>query len=442
MELKGTGTISVASLSVTTIDFGSQRVTATSGVQPVIITNTGQAKLEITELIFSNGVFTLSAPLPLPTPTQKLEIAAGEQRALSVTFTPSTLGVTEGKLFIISNAFTPAAPLTLKGKGVDGQMSLDPTVVDASFAGVEVGGSGAQKIVTLTNSGEASLEIKSVGSPTNNSFNVSGLPVGLVLQPGAQWPFTVTFTPTRRGYVSASTVIGSDAKLNPSFSLALEGTGVAAALELQPKIINFGKSNVQVATTQDISIKNAGERDLYVSNISFVDTPTGGAGAALDFTVVGTSFPVVVKPGESKLVQLRFTPRIIGSRQAKAIVYTNDTDTANVSEAVLMVRAPRRGWSCRRSDLDQGVLKFGNVLVGNPSTPRLLKVTNKGSGPLTLTSMTLGGADATAYILTPPALPLSLQPEASTEMLRVAEAGLGAAVLGPAGDAARTTRTR
>ena len=414
VALEGNGTIAVASLSVAILDFASQRVTVTSGVQPVIITNTGAAQLEITEFIFSNSAFAVSAPLPLPTPAAPLRIAAGEQKAVSVTFTPSTLGATEGKLFIISNAFTPAAPLTLKGIGVDGQMSLDPSVV--TFAGIEVGGSGAQKIVKITNSGEASLEIKSVAVPTGGAFSVSGLPVGLVLQPGAEWPFTVTFTPVRRGYVSASAVIGSDAKMNPSFSLALEGTGVAAALELQPKIINFGSSNVQVSTTQDISIKNAGERDLYVSNIAFVDTASGGAGAALDFSVVGTAFPLVVKPGESKLVQLRFNPRVIGSRQAKAVVYTNDADPANISEAVLIGNGTSPRLELSSVHLDAGVLKFGNVLVGTPSTARLLKVTNRGTGPLTLTSVALGGADAASFILTPPSLPLTLQPEASTEV--------------------------
>jgi len=416
VDLTGTGTISVASLSVTEIDFGSQRVTATSGVQPVIITNTGQARLEITEIIFSNPAFTLSAPLPLPTPARKLEIAAGEQKALSVTFTPSTLGATEGKLFIISNAFTPAPALTLKGKGVDGQMSLDPSVVDSSFAGVEVGGSGAQKIVTLTNSGEASLTILGVGAPTNNSFSVSGLPEGLVLQPGAQWPFTVTFTPTRRGYVSASTVIASDARMNPSFSLALEGTGVAAALDLQPKVVSFPSSNVGVATTQNISIKNAGERDLYVANIVFLDTATGAPGAALDFTAQGTTFPLVVAPGQSTLVPLTFKPRAAGGRQAEAVVLTNDTDPANVSRATLTGVGTSPTLELSSTYLDNGVLKFGNVLVGTPSSPRTLKVTNRGNGPLTLSAMSLGGADAAAYILTPPTLPLTLQPGSSTEI--------------------------
>ncbi|HEX8438983.1 choice-of-anchor D domain-containing protein, partial [Archangium sp.] len=314
--LQGNGTVSALSLSVAALDFGTQRVRETSGAQPVVFSNVGKAELEISDLLFSDAVFAISPALPLP-----LKIPAGQSKVVSVTFTPKALGVVSGKLYIISDAFETPAPLELKGKGADGQLSLTPSFL--SFGGVEVGTLGTQLAVTLSNTGEYPLTLTEVVKPTEASFSISGLTPGLVLDPGEQRPFTVTFAPTKRGYLADTVVIKSDARLKPSYSLAVSGTGMAPAVELLPKDINFGKSNVGGTTSQGLAIKNVGERDLYVSNISFAEVASGAPGAALDFTTE-VLLPLVVKPGESTLVSLKFTPRAVGLRQARVIVYTND----------------------------------------------------------------------------------------------------------------------
>jgi MYXO-CTERM domain-containing protein len=407
--LEGNGTISEATLAVAEIDFGPQRVRRASGAQPLIITNTGKAELEISQLTFSrNDIFSITSPNPLPTPANPLRIPAGEQQAISMNFTPNTLGTVEGRLFIISNAFVPAPNLTLKGLGVDGQMSLTPSVV-RFVEGVQVGGAGSQLSVSLRNSGGSTLTITGVRAPENRAFSVSGLQPGLMLQPGDSWPFTVTFAPTARGYVASSTIIESDAVMNPAFSLALEGTGVAAAVELLPSLVSFGKSNVGVPTTQDISIKNVGEKDLYISNVSFTDFAGDPPGAALEYSVSGTTFPQTVEPGKSILVNLRFNPRVVGMRRARANVFTNAQTQAATAELYGEGTSPSLRLSSPRLD-------FGNVLVGKPSAPRPLTLTNTGSGPLTLQKLTPGGVDMAAFTITAPTLPLTLQPEASVEV--------------------------
>jgi len=410
VTLSGTGTVAKIELSPVALAFGEQRVQHVSGVQPVIVTNRGAAELQITQIIFSNPVFTITAP-DLPTEGNPLRIGAGEQKALSVVFNPSTLGATAGKLFIISNAFTPAAPMDLTGSGVDGQMSVTPSSV--AFGQADVGGTGVQQSVTLKNVGRYPLTILTVHPTLDPAFAVSGLPDGLVLQPNDTWPFTVTFAPRQRGYVSTSAVIESDAVTNTLLNLAMAGTGVAAAVELQPQDINFGKSNVAVSVTQDISIKNVGEKDLAVSNIAFEDAAGGAAGAALDYSLdTGVTLPLVVAPGQSTLVRLKFTPRAVGQREAKAKVYTND----RVAEANLMGVGTSPKLELTVDGQAVSRLEFGNVLVGNPSTPTVLRITNTGTGPLTLSTMAVGGADATAFIITPPMLPITLQQGAFTEV--------------------------
>ncbi|WP_158501504.1 choice-of-anchor D domain-containing protein [Vitiosangium sp. GDMCC 1.1324] len=405
VALQGNGTISEVQLSTTALDFGSQRVTVPSDSRSVTIKNPGKAELEITRFKLSSG-FSL-APLPGGMP---LKIPAGQQETVDVTFTPTTLGPVEGTLDITSNAYTPAPSLALKGKGVDGRLGLTPSSGTIDLGLVDVGGPGTQKTVTLTNTGDATLMITRLTPPSNAAFTISGLNIGTSLTPGESVSFTATFKPVTRGFVSTQAAIGCDSVMNPNLNFTLQGTGVAAAVQLLPEVVNFGKSNVGVSTTQSMSIKNVGERQLYVSNISFADDPAGAKGAALDYSVdASVVFPLLVEAGESTIVQLKFNPRAVGQRQAKAIVYTND----KAAEGSLVGEGTSPNLHLSSPSLD-----FGNVLVGRPSSPRILKLTNTGDGPLTLSagSITLGGKDVAVFTLTPPALPLTLLPEASTEV--------------------------
>ncbi|OJT25842.1 hypothetical protein BO221_08330 [Archangium sp. Cb G35] len=384
------------------LDFGKQPVTVVSEPLSLMIRNSGTAELEITRFIHPS-VFSIS---PSPTESAPLRIGVGQMVPVYVSFTPRTLGMVEGRLDIISNAVTAAPSVSLKGIGIDGRMSLTPSSL--SFSGVDVGAPGVARSVTLTNSGEYKLTVTGVDPPEDAAFTVSGLPPGTVLQPGEDRPFTVTFKPVRRGYAGASTVIRSDSVLNPTLHLSMDGTGLAAAVEVLPADLSFGRANVGVPTSQNLSIKNTGERELYVSNIAFVDAPAGAPGAALDFGVGGSvTFPLAVKPSESVLVPILFTPQALGLRQARAIVYTNDK--------AVEVNLQGEGTSPVLKLSSPG-LEFGSVRVGSPSAPRVLRLTNTGTGVLTVRSLVVGGADVASFLLTSPALPFSLVPGATSEI--------------------------
>jgi uncharacterized protein (TIGR03382 family) len=410
VELNGNGIVSKVKLSAAEIDFAEQRVGHESGVQPLIITNSGAAELQLTQIIFSEASFRLATAPPTA------GIPAGGQVALPVIFDPKTLGPAEGLLYIISNAFEPAVPVQLKGTAVDGQMTATPSAV--SFGTAEVGGAEVQQTVKLVNTGSYTLRITKVNPPLNGAFTIAGLPDNLVLQKGGEWFFTVTFKPNTRGFVSTSAIIESDAVTNPLLNLTLSGTGVAAAMELQPQDLNFGNANQGVSVTQDLSVKNIGEKDLSVSTIAFADKETGPQGASLDFSLDGVTLPLVVKPGDSSLVRLKFSPRAIGERSARAIVFSNakNKPPGKELEAGLVGNgtSPQVALSVDGEPVSR--LDFGNVLVGNPSIPITLRITNKGNGPLSLSGMSLGGADASAFILAPSTLSVTLQPQGFAEV--------------------------
>jgi hypothetical protein len=254
--------------------------------------------------------------------------------------------------------------------------------------------------VKIINDGFASLTINGVTPPEDKSFSVSGLPTDggtLTLASKSVWPFTVTFKPTRRGSFFSSTVIKSDSFTLPMLPLPVSGTGVAAAVVLVPEQVPFGQSNVGTTTGKTVGINNVGERPLYVSGIAFTDMEGNDGGTALDFKA-GMSFPQTVDAGATITVPMEFTPRAVGPREAQAIIYSN-ARTADGGHAVAHL------WGEGTVPgllLEPTSLNFGDVLLGSPSEATL-KLTNTGSGPLTVRSITLSGPDMASFTLaTPP----------------------------------------
>ena len=412
VDLLGNGTISEATTSVAALDFHSQRVGTKSDALAVTIRNPGQADLEISDFILPSACgITLPAGEKMP-----LTIRGGQQVAVYVTFTPNRLGLMEGQMEIISNAYTPAKPVTLKGIGIDGRLILMPAGTSAvDFGSVDLKSSGKQMTVTISNAGDAPLKITSLTPPENKAFSVSGLNLGTQLGVTESVSFTVTFKPEVLNFASGNVIIGSDSVTNPALYVTLQGTGVAPAVDVQPDTgVVFGKSNVGVTSTQSITITNVGlgDRQLYVANIDFADVADGPAGAARDFSVdSAVEFPVLLSKGQSQVIPLKFTPGAVGGRRAKAIVYTNDK---NVD-----VRLQGEGTSpnlvLSSPELKDGVLEFGNVLV-NSSAPSVLTLTNTGDGPLKLEKLTTLGPDAASFGVASRTLPVTLDVGASIQV--------------------------
>ncbi|WP_224365436.1 choice-of-anchor D domain-containing protein [Hyalangium versicolor] len=402
-ESREVGDSSQLQWSTSSIDFGASRVFQPSDVRLVKITNTGSAQLAIFQFTFSQGAFTLVAPPP-PSPAEPLRLAPGDQVFLSLQFTPTAVGTALGNLSVISNASEEPVPLGLKGAGLDGRMIATPSTV--SFGEVEVGGMGKQQTVLVENVGTYPLEIGQVVSPADAAFTLSGLPSRLKLQPGGSWPVTVTFAPVRRGSVASTLLLATDSLTSPLLTLSLSGTGVAAEVALLDPVLEFGSASVGGSVTQDLAIKNVGDTDLVVFDLSFEDEKGGPVGVALDFSRDAV-FPVVLLRKESLRIPVKFSPQAEGSRTAQALVATN----AGVVEGVL-----HGVGTSPRVEVSTSQLAFGNVQVSSFSTPQVITLTNTGTAPLLVRALAMGGEDAAAFTLTAPSLPVTLPPGSAMDV--------------------------
>jgi hypothetical protein len=103
----------VASLSATTLGFGSVNTGSTGPAQSVTVTNTGAATLQLSSITFSSSEFVSAGG----TCTVASTLAVGANCTVSVSFRPTVAGVRSGTLSIASNASASASVVSLAGTG-------------------------------------------------------------------------------------------------------------------------------------------------------------------------------------------------------------------------------------------------------------------------------------------------------------------------------------
>ncbi len=113
VNLSGTGIAATFILGIapTSLTFGNVATGTSSAAQNVVITNNGNSNVIISQITLTGAGYTMTggaAPVTL-TPTQGI--------TLSVQFGPTTAGLVNGNISIVSNAGGSPAPVSLTGTG-------------------------------------------------------------------------------------------------------------------------------------------------------------------------------------------------------------------------------------------------------------------------------------------------------------------------------------
>ena len=134
--------------------------------------------------------------------------------------------------------------------------ALSASPASVSFGNVSVGSSSNQSL-TITNSGGTAATI-SQATATGTGFNLSGVALPVTLNPADSVTFTATFAPTATGSALGSASFTS-AQLSSTFSVSMNGTGVAVA----PSIITQPASiSILTGQTATFSVTASGTAPL------------------------------------------------------------------------------------------------------------------------------------------------------------------------------------
>lgn len=252
-----------ASVSASSLSFGSQYVSYSSPAQILTLNNSGIGHLRI-DGIATGGDFAQTndcAGL----------LAEGATCRISVTFKPTAVGGRNGTLTVTSNdSQHPSLTVPLNGTGMAAPIaSLSATSLN--FSALKVGATSLAQTLTLSNRGTGSLTISGINLSSSDFAQTNRCPAAL--SGGQSCTIQVTFKPTAGGARTGTLNVVSNDPARATLSVGLSGTGlVPPAAPANPKVscssflIFFANCKM---TWSDASSDEQGFRVQYATNSAF-----------------------------------------------------------------------------------------------------------------------------------------------------------------------------
>jgi Abnormal spindle-like microcephaly-assoc'd, ASPM-SPD-2-Hydin len=270
-----------------------------------------------------------------------------------------------------------------------GALSAAPSRV--AFGNVQTGTSQSLS-ETLSNTGGASLTITQA-TVSGAGFSTTGLNLPLTLAPGQSSTFSIVLNPQSVASASGNLAITYNDSSSP-LNIALSGTPVAAgSLMGNPTSFSFGNVQVGASRTLTETLKNAGNENLTISQMTF-----SGAG----FSHSGLTLPLTLLPNQSATFGVVFTPSTAGAADGILSITTDGLSAA------LDLALSGIGVSPSQGTLSVNSVNVGNVEVGTGGTH---------TGTLTATgasvsvfSVSMGGANASEFSVSGLSFPVAVTP--------------------------------
>ena len=263
-----------------------------------------------------------------------------------------------------------------------------------SFASTAQGSASNPIVVTVTNSGSGPLIISSVvaGGANPGDFVTSNSCIAALSPYVGFCTISVVFQPAATGQRSETITITDNAPDSPQV-IQVSGTATPPP---QPAVTVSQNSVTFPTTTQGttsnpvvVTVTNSGTAALTVSSIAL-----GGANTA-DFASTNTCSSAVA-PSANCTLSLTFKPTATGQRSETITI----TDNAPDSPQVIQVSGTATPPPQPALTLSQNQVGFPSTVQGATSAAIVVTVTNSGTAPLNISSITFGGANTADFAST------------------------------------------
>lgn len=308
--------------------------------------------------------------------------------AVKPTFVADVVGAYVASL-VVRDGTVDSAPssVTITVKPAFPVFAISSTTLD--FAAV-VGTSATGSALISNNGGtNLTLNVLTLGgaSPGDYRLGVGNACVnGQTVAPGASCTLVVQFAPAPAPATArnATLSITHNAAGSPQ-SVALHGTATPAPqgkIELTSTALSFAGTQLGGSVSQSITVRNSGDLALNLSALTLV-----GANAS-DFERSGTCStltPVPTPNGECTL-SIDFRPTAVGVRSASLTITSdasNGPATVTLTGTGIPVPVPVVTMP--------SALAFGPQTVGGLYPPRSVQLTNIGTAPLNIASISVEG---------------------------------------------------
>jgi hypothetical protein len=275
-------------------------------------------------------------------------------------------------------------------------VTLNPTSLDF---GRKRPGDSLDKTITLTNSGQATLNVTAtpVAGADSASFRVVSGGGAFSLSASASRTITVRFKPlTAGGTKSATLSIVSNATSSPDI-ISLSGVGVQPNASKLTSTIAFGSKRTGGVYNQTVGfIRNTGNDTLHISSLALSGSDAGGGIKLL--TATGAS---ILPPDSILNVAVRFEPT---QRRAYSATLTVNHDDPLATTSLTISGTGIAPVVTTARD----TAAFGNVRA-NATKDTTFTIRNTGDAPLVISAISLTGGDSSTFSLpAPPSFPVTV----------------------------------
>jgi len=221
VQVSGIGMQPNLTTSTSILDFGAATVTTAKQLS-FAITNSGNKIMNVNSMtVGGSSVFSVVTPS-----ASSFTVAPGASQIVTMSFDAAALSTYAGTLTIVSDGGQKT--ITLAGQGTGGVLSTSPSQLDFGTTALN---SVVTKAVTLSNSGNAPLNITNISTPANANFKISSIgsfPIKLL--PNTSINVTVSFSANTIGLAQSSFTVNTDAPSNPDQTVNLQAVTSSLAI--------------------------------------------------------------------------------------------------------------------------------------------------------------------------------------------------------------------
>ncbi|MGA1796594.1 MAG: choice-of-anchor D domain-containing protein, partial [bacterium] len=410
-EGPGTGITPLPNIAVAPLpaahNFGSRNVGQASSPFMITLSNTGNGSLVVSGITQSNTVdFDLDlAAGPYPLVSANTTITSNSSGTLSVSFTPKSAGTKALVLSITSNdPDTPTFTFAFQGIGLDSTPNIQTSPASHAFGGITAGEVSDPTVFSITNTGNAPLDISSITLSNTNDFTLDtsggSQPIGatpIVIPPDQGRSLTISFTPQAAGEKSATLTIASSDPDTPSTTITLQGTAVGPSsphMEISPASAHHDFGYLRINGTPGIctiTITNAGNADLVIYTLALSNGVDFSLHASAGAHPIG-NVPTSISPDEFRTLAVSFIPQAVGTAAATLTITSNDPDVPSLAFSFQGTGTDTvEGWSTYGPDTCFGA----DACLSSPDVTSLLDDHHgtlwMGTRPYTMGNQTTGG---------------------------------------------------
>ena len=362
--------VPLISVSPMSLAFGNQTNGTTSTAQVLTVKNTGAATLTISAVAMVAGTNfgetnTCSSVAPNATCT------------ISVKFSPVTTGALSDSVSITDNAIGSPQLFSVSGTGVASTapaVNLNP--LSLSFGNQLVNANSTAQVITLTNTGNATLTVSAVAmitgtqfSQTNNCTSVSA---------SGTCTINVKFDPLTVG-AKADTVSITDNAAGSPHTAAVSGTGIASnpVASLSSTSLGFGNQTDGTSSiAQVVTLTNTGNVALTITTVALT---TG-----TQFSETDTCNSSTVQPNGTCTMSITFSPLTAGAKVDTLSI----TDNASNSPQTIALSGTGIATGAN-VNLSPTSLNFGLQFISPASSTQVITLTNTGNATLTVSAVAM-----------------------------------------------------